>query len=252
MSFSSERAIRKKVPRIEVRCGATPDLTRTPCMTRAFACLVVLVLSGAAQGQSGDPTAPPRTLTDADIKLLDTKFAVVKAEANRIGLKREIGRTCSAFVTADSVRPIETPLPLDGGTVTLPYASFLIWSPGRPFDSAVLYHVFGPNEAAYDQPIQLPPGTTQAKTGYTVTLAKREPFPSAADVARSRSELAAGPFIDVGQHGNARGLAVRPYLFPTQPDDPASVLPKKAERTLRITCLSDPDRVTNCLCAGTE
>lgn len=215
--------------------------------------LVLAILAGAAEAQDSPNTVafPPRPATTQDATLLASeRFAPVKQELGRIGLHRELGRACTVFVTADSVRPIETPLPLAGSTVTLPYASFLIWSADRPYADSVLYHVFGATEAAYTQPQKLVAGT--ANQAYTVVLGKREPYPSAAEVERTHDVLAAGPFLETGVREGARAATVRPYILPTEKDDAGSVLPRKAERTLQITCLSDPDRVTNCLCVGTK
>ena len=189
-------------------------------------CLASVLLAGAAHAEQADSIQfPARAATEQDAQLLATKFAALKPELARMGLRQTAGHTCTAFITADSVRPIETPLPLDGATVTLPYASFLVWSANRPYADAVLYHVFADAETAYAQPQKLPAGTTKANQAYDIVLARR---------------------------GNAHALAVRPYVIPTETDDPASVMPRKAERILQVTCLSDPDRVTNCLCAGTE
>lgn len=215
--------------------------------------LAFILLAGAAKAQDApNPVAfPSRLATAQDVSLLaGPRFAQVKQELVRMGLRQEVGRACTAFVTADSVRPIETPLPLAGSTVTLPYASFLIWSADRPYADSVLYHVFGANEAAYTQPQKLVAGTSNQ--AYAVVLGKREPYPSAAEVARTHDVLAAGPFLETGTREGARAASVKPFILPTEKDDPGSVLPRKEERTLQITCLSDPDRVTNCLCANTK
>lgn len=215
--------------------------------------LVFAIQAGVAEAQVSPNTVtfPPRPATSQDASLLASeKFALVKRELGRMGLHQELGRICTAFVTADSVRPIETPLPLVGSTVTLPYASFLIWSADRPYTDSVLYHVFGATEAAYTQPQKLVAGT--ANRAYVVVLGKREPYPSAAEVERLHDVLAAGPFLETGTREGARAAMVRPYILPTEKDDAGSVLPRKAERTLQITCLSDPNQVTNCLCAGTQ
>ena len=222
-------------------------------MLRRNFCLAFVLLTGAAHAQPDDPNPfPARAATAQDAQLLSTKFASLKPELARMGLRQTTGRTCTDFITADSVRPIETPFPLDGATVTLPYASFLVWSANRPYADAVLYHVFADAGTAYAQPQKLPAGTTKANQAYDIVLAKREPYPTAAEVARTHDALAAGPFTDLGLREKVHALAAKPYVLPAEKDDPASVLPRKAERTLQVTCLADPDRVTNCLCAGTE
>ena len=165
-----------------------------------------------------------------------------------MGLHTDVGGTCTTFITVDSVRPVETPLPLDGTTVTLPYASFLVWSSDRPYADAVLYHVFGGTEVAYTQPQKIATGGANGGKPRDIVLAPRAAYPSVEAVARLHDASAADPFI----HGESGRLEVRPYLLPSQNDDPASVLPAKAERTLQITCLQDPTQVTNCLCAGTR
>lgn len=218
-------------------------------------CFVLSLIAGTAQAQDQpNPVQfPTRVATEPDIKLLESpQFAAVKQELGRIGLHQNNGRTCTTFVTADSVRLLQSPLPLDGSPLTLPYASFLMWSPDRLFRDAVLYHVFAAADAAYTQPQKIPPGATKANREYHIVLAKREPYPTAAEVASTRDALAAGPFRPVAAHGAGTGLSVQPYLIPTEKDEPASTLPQKDEHTLQVTCLSDPGRVTNCLCAGTE
>lgn len=210
----------------------------------------MVLLATAAQAE--DPAQfPDRRATPQDIQLLSTKYAGVRQELLRIGLRQETGKVCTTFVTADSVRPIETPLPLDGGTLTLPYASFLIWSANRPFADAVLYHVFATADKPYQQPQKLPGGTTNSNQAYEVRLAARQELPSAAAVVKSRDALS-NPFTHLGMRAGTHALAVKPYLLPIQNDDPASVLPTKSESSLKVTCLSDPNRVTNCLCASTD
>lgn len=222
-------------------------------MLRPISLAFMTMIGAAAAQDSPNPVAfPPRLATKQDASLLEgQRFALVKQETGRMGLHQELGRACNAFVTADSVRPIETPLPLDGSTVTLPYASFLIWSADRPYPDSVLYHVFSASGGADTQPQKLKAGTS-GDQAYAVVLAKREPYPSVADVVRTRAILTAGPFVETGVREGVRDVSVKPYILPTEKDDAGSVLPQKAERTLQITCLSDPDRVTNCLCVGTQ
>ena len=85
-----------------------------------------------------------------------------------------------------------------------------------------------------------------------MVLGRRATYPSASGVAEAHDALASGPFADLGTRSGVQALAVKPYVFPTEKDDPASALPHKTERTLQVTCLSDPKRVTNCLCASTQ
>lgn len=223
-----------------------------PRSTLALLCVVLAGNAGPVDAQD-TVNFPPRPATEQDAKLLSgPNYAAVKQELMRMGLHQTLGHTCRTFITADSIRPIETPLPLEKTRVTLPYASFLVWSADRPYRDAVLYHIFTAAEAAYATGQTLPPGTAGTPQAFTVKLAPREPYPSAADAARKHEAFANGPFSRRGATGGAEQLEVKPYVLPTENDDPASVLPGKDEHTLQVTCLSDPGRVENCLCAGTE
>ena len=214
--------------------------------------VILLATLGSAQAQDSNPVQfPPRIATPADAELLaQPKNAVVKQELARIGLHQIIGRTCTTLVTADSIRPIETPIGIKGASATLPYASFLIWSADRPFGDALLYHLFGATDALYKQPQTIP---LDASRRVAIILAPRQPYPTAAEVAGHRASFSTtseiGPFTSADESSK---LSVRPYVMPFEAIDPASVFPGKDERTMQITCLSDPNRTTNCLCAGTD
>lgn len=214
--------------------------------------LAVLLLATPAQSQDATKPAgtPPRAAVEQDLTLLNSpKFKAAAVELGRMGLHQTVGRTCRAFVTADSVRYLETPVSVNGTDLNLPYLSFLIWSPDRPFADAVLYHVFGPTDQFYKQPQKLPADATEAKVPVTIALAPRHRYLSADDVARERPVLAKGPLL---REGGTQHWTVQPYALPTEPDAATSTFPGKTEKTLRTACLTDPERVTNCLCAGTD
>lgn len=217
-----------------------------------FPALLLLALTASAQAQDAS-TPPARTATEQDLKLLNSpKYRVAGEELARIGLHQTVGKACRVFITADSVRPIQTPFTINGINLTLPFSSFLIWSSDRPIDDAVLYHLFGRTAALYAKPQTLPAGETRNGQAVQVALAPRQSYPSLDEVQRDRAKLLRGAAIKTGETKSLLSLTVQPYLLPTAKDQPSSDFPNKDRKTLAVTCLSDPKRVTDCLCAGTE